>query len=98
MRPRHDDRFVLIGLCWLYGRSEFPPFLLLISIQPKLHLGFGMEGETWLSISVGRGCDCVRTSDGGRRMLPKHSNDAQGEARMMVPAQSGVVTSRQHAH
>ncbi len=25
MRPRHYDRFVLIGLCWLYGRSEFPP-------------------------------------------------------------------------
>ena len=25
MRPRHDDGFVLIGLCWLYGRSEFPP-------------------------------------------------------------------------
>ena len=25
MRPRHDDRFVLIGLCWLYGRSEYPP-------------------------------------------------------------------------
>ncbi len=21
----HHDRFVLIGLCWLYGRSEFPP-------------------------------------------------------------------------
>ena len=21
----HDDRFVLIGLCWMYGRSEFPP-------------------------------------------------------------------------
>ena len=21
-----SDRFVLIGLCWLYGRSEFPPF------------------------------------------------------------------------
>ncbi len=25
VRPRHYDRFVLIGLCWLYGRSEFPP-------------------------------------------------------------------------
>ncbi len=25
MRPRHYDRFVLIGLCWLYGRSEVPP-------------------------------------------------------------------------
>ncbi len=25
MRPRQHDRFVLIGLCWLYGRSEFPP-------------------------------------------------------------------------
>ncbi len=25
MRPRRYDRFVLIGLCWLYGRSEFPP-------------------------------------------------------------------------
>ncbi len=25
MRPGHYDRFVLIGLCWLYGRSEFPP-------------------------------------------------------------------------
>ncbi len=25
MRPRHYDRFVLIGLCWLYGRSESPP-------------------------------------------------------------------------
>ncbi len=25
MRPRHYDRFVLVGLCWLYGRSEFPP-------------------------------------------------------------------------
>ncbi len=25
MRPRHYDRLVLIGLCWLYGRSEFPP-------------------------------------------------------------------------
>ncbi len=25
MRPRHYDRFVLIGLCWLYGRGEFPP-------------------------------------------------------------------------
>ncbi len=24
-RPRQHDRFVLIGLCWLYGRSEFPP-------------------------------------------------------------------------
>ncbi len=25
MRPRQHDRFVLIGLCWLYGRTEFPP-------------------------------------------------------------------------
>ena len=25
MRPRQHDRFVLLGLCWLYGRSEFPP-------------------------------------------------------------------------
>ncbi len=25
MEPRQHDRFVLIGLCWLYGRSEFPP-------------------------------------------------------------------------
>ncbi len=25
IRPRQHDRFVLIGLCWLYGRSEFPP-------------------------------------------------------------------------
>ncbi len=25
MRPRQHDRFVLIGLCWLYGRSKFPP-------------------------------------------------------------------------
>ncbi len=25
VRPRQHDRFVLIGLCWLYGRSEFPP-------------------------------------------------------------------------
>ena len=25
MRPGQHDRFVLIGLCWLYGRSEFPP-------------------------------------------------------------------------
>ena len=25
MRSRHHDRFVLIGLCWLYGRNEFPP-------------------------------------------------------------------------
>ncbi len=24
-QPRKHDRFVLIGLCWLYGRSEFPP-------------------------------------------------------------------------
>ncbi len=23
--PRQHDRFVLIGLCWLYGRSEYPP-------------------------------------------------------------------------
>ncbi len=23
--PSHYDRLVLIGLCWLYGRSEFPP-------------------------------------------------------------------------
>ncbi len=22
---RHYDGFILIGLCWLYGRSEFPP-------------------------------------------------------------------------
>ncbi len=33
MRPRHYDRFVLIGLCWLYGRSEFPP-----PPPPPLHL------------------------------------------------------------
>ncbi len=25
MRPRHHDRIVLIGLCWLNGHSEFPP-------------------------------------------------------------------------
>ena len=25
MRPRQHDRFVLIGLCWLYGRSDLPP-------------------------------------------------------------------------
>ncbi len=25
MRLRQHDRFVLIGLCWLYGRSDFPP-------------------------------------------------------------------------
>ena len=25
MRSRQHDRFVLIGLCWLYGRSELPP-------------------------------------------------------------------------
>ncbi len=25
MRLRQHDRFALIGLCWLYGRSEFPP-------------------------------------------------------------------------
>ena len=24
-RPRHEDRSVLIGHCWLYERSEFPP-------------------------------------------------------------------------
>ncbi len=24
-RPRQHDRFVLVGLCWLYGRSELPP-------------------------------------------------------------------------
>ncbi len=23
--PRQHDRFVLIGLCWLYGRNEIPP-------------------------------------------------------------------------
>ncbi len=23
VRPRQHDRFVLIGLCWLYGHSEF---------------------------------------------------------------------------
>ncbi len=28
MRPRQHDRFVLIGLCWLYGRSEFLLLLL----------------------------------------------------------------------
>ncbi len=25
MRPRQHGRFVLIGLCWLYGRSAFSP-------------------------------------------------------------------------
>ncbi len=28
MRPRQHDRFVLIGLCWLYGRSEYLPHSL----------------------------------------------------------------------
>ncbi len=27
MRPRHHDRFVPIGLCWLNGRSGFSSFL-----------------------------------------------------------------------
>ncbi len=25
VRPRQHEKFALIGLCWLYGRSEFPP-------------------------------------------------------------------------
>ncbi len=41
MRPRHYDRFVLIGLCWLHGRSEFPPPHDLVmgpqQHQPQLH-------------------------------------------------------------
>ncbi len=24
-RPRHHDKLVLVGLCWLYGRGEVPP-------------------------------------------------------------------------
>ncbi len=30
--PRQHDRFVLIGLYWLYGRSEFLPLLLMITL------------------------------------------------------------------
>ncbi len=25
MRPRQHDRFVFVGLCWLYRRNKFPP-------------------------------------------------------------------------
>ncbi len=32
MRPQQHDGFVLIGLCWLYGRNEVPP-------PPPLHDG-----------------------------------------------------------
>ncbi len=32
----HYDRFVLIGLCWLYGHSEFPPplYIFVIATSP----------------------------------------------------------------
>ena len=25
MQPRHDEKFVLTDLCWLYARGEFAP-------------------------------------------------------------------------
>ncbi len=46
MRPRHYDRFVLIGLCWRCGRSEFspppPPELTHVGIPPPRKTAFGM--------------------------------------------------------
>ncbi len=61
MRPRHYDRFVLIGLCWLYGRSEFPPpqqqSHVLHSLQScKL---FGVCTSCFLNL-LGSICPCRR--------------------------------------
>ncbi len=44
MRPRQHDRFVLKGLCWLYGRSEFSPPLVLIAqgLKPPSPLPWGV--------------------------------------------------------
>ncbi len=40
MRPRQHDRIVLIGLCWLYGRSEFSPPPPLGSVWTQVRTNF----------------------------------------------------------
>ncbi len=35
---QYHDRFVLISLCWLYGRNEFPPPLLCQELSNGLQL------------------------------------------------------------
>ncbi len=40
-RPRHHDRFDLIGLCWLYGRSELPPPMKGKSVTYQSLTNFG---------------------------------------------------------
>ena len=49
MRPRRYDRFVLIGLCWLYGRSEFPPPPLLPDFLYTYGAGYGRICDFWCS-------------------------------------------------
>ncbi len=50
MRPRRYERFVLIGLCWLYGRSEFPlppaPMLAIASRQRRIRVTEQTKLET----------------------------------------------------
>ncbi len=66
MRPRQHDRFVLIGLCWLYGRSDFspPPPVLACSAPSLVQLGWVLSihtpsGGTWVMQTRGIGLVCM---------------------------------------
>ncbi len=53
MRARQHDRFVLIGLCWLYGRSEFPPPPWSILVLSCILLDCAFQLEVWLTRTPG---------------------------------------------
>ncbi len=45
-RPRHHDRFLLIGLCWLWGCCEFPPPPAFNSTGEMLEAGAHGSNDT----------------------------------------------------
>ncbi len=59
MRPRQHDRFVHIGLCWLYGRGEFPPPFPPEFLSDNIHDALGNPGCCNWATGVQQQCTSV---------------------------------------